>query len=282
MLDHVDRIQLTNRNAEATARRWCEIFAGEWMGTDALPALNAKRATVQVGVSLVEVLEPTGAGLVQDHLATGRGGPFAVGVAAHDLEGLRAHLGKQGISGIELGEQCLLTDSELGIPGLNVLLSPAAERHRVGLVNNLYEATHLTDDADVAASAIARVFGLDQAAFVEIASEDYGYRGALTLFDAAKLHRIETINPFDATKTMGRYFERFGPSLYMCYIETDDIAPLRERLQTLAPTDFTGSSDDPDGLFVHPKALGGTMVGVSRLTHAWTWSGYPERRVPPA
>ena len=281
MLNTVDRIQLTNHNAEATARRWCEIFDGAWVGADTLPALNANRATVQVGESLIEVLEPTGPGLVQDHLATGRGGPFAVGVTAHEPDGLRAHLEKQGIAGIELGDQCLFTDTQLGIPGLSVLLSPAAQRTRVGLVNNLYEATHLTGDADRAAAAIAQVFGLNQDTFVEIASDNFGYRGALTLYDASELHRIETIHPFDATKTMGRYFDRFGPCLYMCYLETDDIAPLRERLRALAPDDWTGDDNDPDGLFVHPKALGGTMVGVSRLTHAWTWSGYPERRVPP-
>ena len=281
MLDTVDRVLLSSHNAEATARRWCEIFDGEWVGIDTLPALNAKRATVQVGESIVEVLEPTGDGLVQDHLATGRGGPFAVGVTAHDPEALRAHLGQQNITGIELGEQRLYTETELGIPGLNLVLSPTSTRARVGVVNNLYEATHLTGDADTAAEAIARKFGLDQAAFVEIASENYGYKGAITLYDPARLHRIETIHPYDNAKTMGRYFDRFGPSLYMCYVETDNLAPLKARLEEYAPEDWTGSDDDLDGLFVHPKALGGTMVGVSRLTHAWTWSGYPERRIPP-
>ena len=36
------------------------------------------------------------------------------------------------------------------------------------------------------------------------------------------LHRVESIHPYDRERTMGRYFERFGPSLYMCYGETDD------------------------------------------------------------
>ncbi len=79
---------------------------------------------------------------------------------------------------------------------------------------------------------------------------------------------------------MGRYCEKFGPSMYMCYGETDDLPALRERLKKLAPEDWTGSDDNPDGLFINPRALGGVMVGVSRATYAWTWSGYPERVTP--
>ena len=159
-------------------------------------------------------------------------------------------------------------------------MTPTVSASAVGLMKNLYEATHLTGDADQAIADIARVFGLDAANFVPIRSEQYGYDGALTLFDVNELHRIETIHPFDANKTMGRFFNRFGPSLYMCYGETDDLGAVRERLKALAPGDWTGSDDNDDGLFIHPKALGGVMLGVSRTSHAWTWSGYPERRIP--
>jgi hypothetical protein len=47
-----------------------------------------------------------------------------------------------------------------------------------------------------------------------------------------------------------------------------------------APDNWTGPRDGTaDNLFIHPKALGGMMLGVSRATHAWTWSGHPERVV---
>lgn len=75
---------------------------------------------------------------------------------------------------------------------------------------------------------------------------------------------------------MGRFFTKFGPSLYMCYGETDDLPRLRTRLEAAAPGDWTGGPDNDDGLFVHPKALGGVMLGVSRTRYAWTWSGHPE------
>jgi hypothetical protein len=148
------------------------------------------------------------------------------------------------------------------------------------LLRHLYEATHLTDDAPRTCSELARIFGLDASSFVPIRSENFGYDGTLTLFDASQLDRVETIHPYDETKTMGRFFQRSGPSMYMCYAETDDLPGLRDRVTALAPGDWTGSTEDNDGLFIHPKALGGVMLGISRTTHAWTWSGYPERRVP--
>jgi hypothetical protein len=282
MLNRVDRIQVTTHNAQAVAERWCRLLDCSVAGNDEVEALNALRITVHLGDSLVEILEPTAPGFAQDHLASGRGGPFSIGVTSDDVVALRKHLSSVGIEGLALAGQLFLHESHLNIPGLNVLISPHEERASVGLMKNLYEATHLTADAPRAIADIARVFALDAQAFVPIHSDQYGYDGALTLFDSNELHRIETIHPFDEAKTMGRFLDRFGPSLYMCYGETDDLGAVRERLKLLAPDDWTGTDDNDDGLFIHPRALGGVMVGVSRTTHAWTWSGYPERRVPGA
>jgi hypothetical protein len=209
-------------------------------------------------------------------------------VATDDLDALRTQFDACGVVPIDLGEQLYLSGAALGVPGLDLVVSPHRSRDPVGLMANLYEATHLTDDPDGTCSRFTEVFGLAQEQFVPISSDAYGYAGFLTLFDPSALHRIETIYPADADKTMGRYFARFGPSMYMCYGETDDLPTLRERLTQLAPDDWTGSADDPNGLFVHPRALGGVMLGVSRRSYAWTWSGSPDRvsgphdRVQPA
>ncbi|MCZ6712262.1 MAG: hypothetical protein O7B25_18010, partial [Gammaproteobacteria bacterium] len=197
MLHRVDRIQMTTHNAQATADRWCQVLDGAVAATDQIEALNARRITVQLGDSLVEILEPTGAGLAQDHLTAGRGGPFSVGVTTDDLDALREHLSCLGIEGLVLDGQLFLHESHLNVPGLNVLVSPQVDRPAIGLMKNLYEATHLTRDAPAAIAEIARLFGLDTDAFVPIRSEQYGYEGALTLFDANELHRIETICPYD-------------------------------------------------------------------------------------
>ena len=277
MLNRIDRILIAVTNADAVAQRWVELLDARIDRTDTVPALAATRVVINVGDAQVEILQPTGPGLVADHLSAGRGGPFAAGVATDDLDSLRARFDACGVVPIELGEQLYLNGAALGIPGLDLVVSRHQPRDAVGLMSNLYEATHLTDDPDGTCSRFAEVFGLAQEQFVPISSDAYGYAGFLTLFDPAALHRIETIYPRDAEKTMGRYFGRFGPSMYMCYGETDNLPGLRERLIELAPDDWTGSNDDPNGLFVHPRALGGVMLGVSRRSYAWTWSGSPDR-----
>jgi hypothetical protein len=277
MLERIDRVLLAVADAEAVAARWCRLLDAAVVRQDTVPALNARRIVVAVGDAEVEVLEPAGPGPVARHVESRRGGPFAAGVALTEPAALAARLAEQGITGLQCGDQLFLDGYALGIPGLSVMISPRVERARTGLMSNLYEVTHLTPDPEAAASAMARVFGLDVGQFAPIRSEQFGYAGLLTLFRPDALHRIETIHPFDRDKTMGRFYARFGPSLYMCYGETDRLPELRERLEREAPVDWTGSRGDDDVLFVHPKALGGVMLGVSRTTHAWFWSGHPER-----
>ena len=280
MLNRIDRILIAVSNADAVAQRWVELLDARIDRTDTVIALGATRVVVSVGDAELEILQPNGPGPVSEHLSAGRGGPFAAGVATDDLDALRTQLGACGVVPIDLGEQLYLNGAALGIPGLDLVVSPHQSRDPVGFMANLYEATHLTDDPDGTCSRFAEVFGLAQEQFVPISSDAYGYAGFLTLFDPTALHRIETIYPADADKTMGRYFRRFGPSMYMCYGETDDLPGLRERLIERAPEDWTGSTDDPNGLFVHPRALGGVMLGVSRRSYAWTWSGSPDRVQP--
>ena len=69
----------------------------------------------------------------------------------------------------------------------------------------------------------------------------------------------------------------------MCFAEAPDLAVIRTRLEEHAPGDWTGSTHAtvPDTLFIHPRALAGLMMGVSRTTVGWTWSGHPERVQPP-
>ncbi|MEZ5557205.1 MAG: hypothetical protein R3E86_01470 [Pseudomonadales bacterium] len=280
MLDRVDRILVAVRDAESVARRWCDLVDAVIDRRVQVPALGSRKIVLRLGDAELETHEPTGEGAVASHLQQAAG-PLAAGLATADLPGLLERLRALGMEGVELGEgRWYFNDAALGIAGLRVVLSALEPHGRVGLLGSLYECTHLTADAPASAAAIARLFGLDASRFVPIRSEQYGYDGALTLFDGNRLHRIESIDPFDRSKTMGRYFDRFGPSLYMCYAEAPDLAPIRERLKALAPHDWTGSDGDPNGLFIHPNATGSTMMGVSRTSFAWSWSGYPERVVP--
>lgn len=280
MLSRIDRIMMSVSDAATTAQRWVELLDARVVRHDRVEPLGAHRTVLQVGDAEVELLQPSAPGPVADHLASGRGGPFAAGVATNDLSALASRLAAAGAAPIELSDQLFVRADALGIPGLNLVISEHQARDAAGLLSNLYEVTHLTADPEATCRTLAETFALDASQFVPITSETFGYSGYLTLFDAAALHRIETIHPADAGKTMGRYFRRFGPSLYMCYGETDRLSELRERLKRAAPGDWTGGDDDPNGLFIHPRALGGVMVGASRTSYAWTWSGSPDRVQP--
>jgi hypothetical protein len=278
MLARIDRIQMTTADAAATAARFVTLLDAEIEQRDRIALLNARRTVLRIGDSAIEILEPDGTGPVADHLASGRGGPFAAGVATADIHRLRHRLAELGIVPTPIGPlQYFIDAHRLGIPGLNVVVSRVEHRPQVGLLRGLYEVTHLTGTPEAAAADLARLFALETGHFVPIESAQYGYRGLLTLFAPDALHRIETIFAFDESKTMGRFFGRFGPSLYMCYAETDRLDAIRARLREHAPRDWTGGADDPNGLFIHPRALGGVMIGVSRTSFAWTWSGHPER-----
>jgi hypothetical protein len=280
MLDRVDRILVAAEDADAVAGRWCELVDAVVDRRAAEPALGSRKVVLRIGDAELEVHQPVATGPIAEHLRTSSG-PFAVGFAAVDLTGLLSHLQQQQMTPLRLGEErCYLDAETLGIPGLRVVLSAPENHSPEGLLENLYECTHLTADAAVSTASIARVFGLDASQFVAISSDTYGYEGTLTLFDNTRLHRIETINPYDRSKTMGRYFERFGASLYMCYAETGDIGAIRRRMKALAPNDWTGSDEDDNGLFIHPRATGSTMMGISRTSWAWSWSGYPDRIQP--
>jgi len=278
MLTRIDRLQLCAENSEQVAARWIEILGAARIRQDHVAGLKAKRLVLSAGDCEVEILQPDGTGPVQDHLATRRGGVFAAGMASTDLETLVQKLSEREISFHAENGQLFMDERQLGITGLRMVLSADVQNQRQGRLQNLYEATHLTVDAGASARRFAEVFALEPSHFVPISSEAYGYEGSLTLLHPDQLDRIETIHPYDRDKTMGRYFDRFGAGLYMCYGECDDLAGLRERLMELVPDDWTGPREGPlDGLFIHPKALGGVMLGVSRTTFAWSWSGSPDR-----
>src|SRR5205823_12797865 len=93
----------------------------------------------------------------------------------------------------------------------------------VGALDFLYEVTNLVNDAGAAAAQYADAFGLHPSAFVPIDSGHYGYGGSLTLFNPDRLHRFEVITPEDDTKTMGRFFNKTGESLYMCFADSGEL-----------------------------------------------------------
>ena len=275
----IDRIQLAVRDRPAVADAWSRLLDAAVVREDRVAALGCRRTVLAVGTSEVELLEDDQPGPVRE------AGPglFAAGFASEDLDALRDHLQSNGVAMASEGDQLFVSAEALDSQGLRVVLSRARSRARQGLLSRLYEVTNLVPNPKPWCEHFARLFALDARSFVPIRSETFGYDGTLTLFDAGELDRVEIIDPFDRDKTMGRFFAKRGPCLYMSYGESDRTDEIRDRARAHAPKQWTGPDDEKpvDNLFLHPQALGGVMLGVSRASYAWTWSGAPERVQPP-
>jgi hypothetical protein len=196
------------------------------------------------GILGAELCAPRGAGVVRAHLDRWGPGLLTAGFSVASVPALRAKEGDQ-------------TETI----GMRVVISPAGPRpagtqRMTGLVRHLYEVTNtIGSDWTAAAERYPRLFGLDPARFSPIHRDRFGYTGTLTLFDPpGRLDRIEISQVTDPKSLMGRWAAKRG--------------------------DFIPRGGDPlterDGLWIHPSALSGLLLGISRATGAWEWSGRPE------
>lgn len=284
----VDRITMVVTDREAVAKCWQDILQAEVVGQRYSALMGGQASMLAFGSSLVELVEPDETGVAADSLsrAGGRSHLFAAGIAVSDLMSLRANLLAHEISYEVDDGQLLLFPDAIGVDGLHLTINGIQARAKVGLADYLYEATLLTDQVDQVCDRIKTVLNNNGEAFVPIQSQKFGYSGQLTLFRSGHLHRIEVIHPNKPGTTMQRFHQKFGQSLYMAFCESEDILEIERRaldngagVTVDRPAD---RADDqmPDQLWLHPSALGGMMLGVSRPTRAWNWSGAPERVQP--
>lgn len=278
MLEYVDRMQLAVRDREAAAAKFAHIFDAGTVRDDEISHLNVRRRVVHAGTSEFELLEPAGDGPVADHLAAWGEGLFAAGFSTNDLAGLAARLSSKGVAFKDEGGQIFIEPDQT--PGLRMVISQDVRRPMIGRMRYLYEATNLINDHVASAAFYADRFGLDQSRFSPLTSHDYGYTGQLTLFNPPqRLDRIELSQITDPSQPMGRFMtRRGGETLYMCYIEVEEIAPIIERMKAKELRYQAGGEHSGTGtnMFIHPTALHGVLMGVSRKDWAWTWSGRPE------
>src|SRR5271166_1990965 len=278
MLKRVDRVQIAVRDNAAAERVVAEVLGGELLRRDDLSILRAQRSTMQAGSSLIELLQPDGAGPIADFVAKYDGGLFGAGFSVDDLDAASRHLDANDVR-FERASGQLYLDPKATF-GINAVLSTHHERNPVGAIKWIYEVTNVVADWRAASERYARIFNLDAAKFSPITSPEFGYTGTLTLFNPPeRLDRIEMSQITEYEKAMGRFHRRRGDSLYMFFVETDDVDALAKRLEARGskfaprPRDKAGMPE----LFIHPTAFNGVLVGVSRTEHAWMWSGDPER-----
>ncbi len=279
LIDRMDRIQVAVKDRKQAMQAYVALLGAEVLEERPSRLLGAKRTILALGESCVELCQPDGMGLVADVLAQRGEGLMSAGFSAPEPEALLRRLSGLGMAPEEDGEQFYLA------PGLNFgirfVFSPARPRLRVGPVSFLYEVTNtLVSDWRLAAAHFAGLFDLDPSRFARIGSGRFGYEGALTLINPpGRLDRIELSQVVREDSAMGRWVKQHGDSLYMCYCETHDLDDLIARLNA-AGARWTprgpSQEGEADGLWVHPKHLHGVLLGVSRTTLAWDWSGRPE------
>jgi hypothetical protein len=283
MLTEIDRVLLATPDAVGAADRWRSLLGAAEIGKDRVDSLSARRIVLRAGRSDIELLEPDGEGLLADELKRrGRAHLFAAGASSPDAGKVAEHAAARGAMCHAEGDRHLVT-IEIESAPIRFVISNESERTKAGDIDFLYEATVLAADQARAVDRIAEVFALDRSHFTTITSEAFGYTGVLTLFREGALHRFEVITPTDMAKTMGRYYAREGASFYMAFAESAAIGDI-ERMAQASKAGFTvdrpetrAATLNPDQLWLHPPTLGGMMLGISRPTMAWRWSGHPER-----
>jgi hypothetical protein len=280
MLERVDRMQLAVRDRSAAAETFAAVLGAQTVREDTVQCLGAHRITVRAGSAEFELLEPAGDGPVADHLSERPEGIFAGGFGTRDVPALAAHLEKRGVAFQEEAGQLFIAADQTR--GMRIVVGPIDDTRSPGLITNVYEVTNIVSDHEAAARFYADAFALDASRFCPINSDHWGYVGTLTLFDPpAHLDRIE-ITQTNQPLAMGRFYERRGESVYMCYAETEDTAPIVAGLESRGDRFTAGREDGGGNIFLHPTALCGMLMGISRTNLAWTWSGRPELAKAPA
>jgi len=274
MLETVDGVILAVRNAEQAIARFEELFDARYDHDGDSQELGARVVGIRVGTDMIRLAQATSDGPIRDHVEKWGEGIVGVYFSSKDVDGVVATMRANGLEPATDGTAAYVPASQMH--GLHVVVVPHEERERVGLLSFVYEVTHLVDDWKAVSEFMTKAFGLDGMKFSPISSKNYGYDGVLTLFDPPeKLDRIEAVTPY-GDGAMNRFFTKRGEGPYMFYVETDDPAALRKRLDEAGARYAAGEDVDTSSIFVHPSATHGVLIGVSPKDQAWVWSGRPE------
>src|SRR5271168_5495792 len=100
MLTEIDRVLLATPDAVGAAGKWHALTGAQEVGRDRIAGLVAKRTTLRVGRSDIELLEPDGEGLLADELKRrGRAHLFAADASSTAPSAVTANA-------VSLGAEC--------------------------------------------------------------------------------------------------------------------------------------------------------------------------------
>jgi catechol 2,3-dioxygenase-like lactoylglutathione lyase family enzyme len=277
MLSKLDAVVIAVHDLDAAGRTFEALFDARVVNTKTSEMMNARFSNVHCGVNRICLATPLGPGVIQEHLDRWGEGLVGVAFASKEPEALQQRIESKGIS-VTSDEPGFFMLDPTKTHGLTTGVVPHAEMEKVGIIDFIYEVTHLVGDWKAVSDFWTDLFGLNGMKFSPIESKQYGYEGMLTLFDPPdKLDRIEVVYPHDTSKAMGKFFVKRGEGPYMCFMECEDIDGLRARLDAAgaryAPKE---KPEQPNSLFIHPSSTHGVLIGVSPKNLAWVWSGRPE------
>ena len=279
MLDYVDRILVAVRSLDDAERNYSNILAASKIEDFESSWMNARVRRMALGSTQVELCQPLGEGVVQAHLDQWGEGLMFGGVSTSDLDAFEAQLAKGKVQFNKSDGRLYLEPADLH--GLPLVVSSTQKHLRGdGPIEFLYELTMvLRSPWEDVAARYSEGLGLQPERNVGITFERFGYVGTLMMFDADRLDRIELSEAHDPAFAMGRFSAKRGDAFYMCYVQTDDLADVIARLEKNGQryTRRTQTPTERDGLWIHPSALNGVLMGVSRHSLAWQWSGRPDR-----
>lgn len=283
-MDRVDRVQIIVKSADIAAATFNELLGTEVVDKKQCQYLNAKRTILAFGESEIELCEPDGTGIAAEFMGSRGEGLMTAGLSCAEPQRLVERLRGINYTVVEEGDQLYLPGNEhYGIP---FIISETKARNRIGPVSFLFEVTNtLVGDWRRAAAHYAGIFNLNPRRFCPIKNDTFGYDGSLTMFDPPnRLDRIELSQVVKDNVHMAKWTKRYGDSIYMCSCETHDIENLVERFMA-AGVRWTprgiSKETERDGFWTHPGDLHGLLLGVSRTTVPWDFSGRPEFVDPP-
>ena len=280
MLKSVDRILVAVNDLDAAEKNYTNVLGAVVIDDFESDYLNARVRRMALGSTEVELCMPSAAGRVTAHLERLGEGLLYGGVTCNDLPALQGNLAEYKVACVEADGRLYVEACDLhGLP-LVVSVAPVVEPTRAGgPIEFLYELTMVLRSSwkEIADSYCDRL-GLSRDEMVDITFKRFGYEGVLMLFDPKRLDRIELAEANDPAFPMGRFSAKRGDAFYMCYVQTDNLADVIQRLETHGHkwTRRTNTPQEQDGLWIHPSALNGVLMGVSRSSLAWGWSGRPE------
>ncbi|AJY49988.1 VOC family protein [Halomonas sp. KO116] len=284
MLKSVDRILVVVNNLDEAQTNYSNILGASPVRDYRSDFLNADIRLMALGTSWVELVKPYGDGPAMKRLHRSGEGLLFGGVAVANLDLFAEQLKQNSIDYSKADGRIYISGEQLyGLPLTVSESSEPASGQENALTAFLYELTVvLKTKWTKVADGYSDYFGLNANRRVGISFPRFGYEGSLLMFDDEHLDRIELSEAHDPAYPMGRFSSKHGDGLYMCYVETSDLADIISRLERHGAR-YVRRTDTPverDGLWLHPSVLNGVLIGVSRKTLAWQWSGKPDRVTP--